>query len=113
MRKITDLLKKKVKFSIKEKEKATPINVTLRLDKDIMIDEDAFAKALFIKVPNVVGMSIKDVVVLLNSKKINFKLVGKEVIPKEGSVYKQYPEAGEPLSLKDELQVYVNDNVSK
>lgn len=101
------LAKKKVTL----KDKATVNKVTLKLDKDLILDEDAFAKALFIKVPNVVGMSISDAVAFLKSKNINFKLIGKEVIPRQGSVYKQYPEAGETLGLKDELQVYVNDNL--
>ena len=99
------------------KKKVTPKNktilnkVVLKLDKDLLIDEDVFVSALKIIVPNIVGMSIKEAVALLQSKGINYKLIGKEVIPKEGSVSSTSPVAGAPLGLEQVLQVYVNDHV--
>ena len=105
------LFKKKVKFKIEEE--TNPINITLKLDRDMIIDEDAFAEALLIKVPNIIGMSIKDAVALLQSKGIKYRLVGKEVIPKQGYVYATNPRVGDAIRVKEELQVMVNDSVSK
>ena len=105
------LTKKKVTLKIVEKDR--PVKVTLKLDRDMVIDEDAFAKALRIKVPNVVGMSISDAVAFLKSKGIKYKLIGKEVVPREGSVYATSPRAGETIGIEEELQVMVNDSVSK
>ena len=100
------LSKKRVILSNKTQLK----KVNLKIDKDMLIDEDVFIKSLKIRIPRVVGLSIKDAVSLLKSKDILFELVGKEVIPKEGTVYKTYPCAGEYMVVTDKLKVYVNDH---
>lgn len=102
------LSKKKVPLSNK-----TLLNkVNLKLDKELVIDEDIFMSALMRVVPNCVGMSIKRAVELCKIEGIRYKLVGKEVIPKEGTVYDQSPKAGEKMKVLDELILYVNDHVT-
>lgn len=106
------LSKKKVVL----KDETLTNKISLKLDKDLVIDDATPIDAILtdvikMVVPNVVGMSIKDAVNLLTSKNIKYRLIGKEVIPKEGSVYKQFPVAGEKIGLKEELQVYVDNKV--
>lgn len=84
----------------------------LKLNKEqVVIDEDMVLQAIKLKMPNVVGLSIKEAIAVMNNNGIKFTLRGKEVIPKEGSVYKQDPAAGTTISLKTEATLYVNDYV--
>lgn len=103
------LLKKKIKVN----DKITlSLKNTVNL-KDVVIDQEILAKAIKVKMPNVVGLPINTAVMSLRKAGINnYILKGKEVIPKEGSVYATDPKAGELVGIDKEVTLYVNDHVS-